>query len=63
MTTEQALSQIETAYAALAELQKVDWLHEVHHKTPTDLADAIHYTNEIWARLEFHLRKEKICNS
>ncbi len=36
MTPEQALSQIETAYAALAELQKADWLHQVHHKIPSD---------------------------
>jgi hypothetical protein len=52
MTPEQALSQIEIAYAALAELQKVDWLSSVHHKIPVDIADAIHHTNEVWARLE-----------
>ncbi|MFN6460809.1 MAG: hypothetical protein RMZ41_003050 [Nostoc sp. DedVER02] len=52
MTTEQALEQIEIAYAALTELNKADWLHQVHHNVPVDLADAIHHTNEIWARLE-----------
>lgn len=58
MTPEQVLSQIEIAYAALAELQKADWLHQVHHKVPVDLADAIHHTNEVWARLELFTNKK-----
>lgn len=52
MNIEQALEQIEIAYAALTALKQADWLHQVHSRTLTDLNDAIHYTNEVWARLE-----------
>jgi hypothetical protein len=58
MKPEQALSQIEIAYAALVELQKADWLSSVHHKIPVDIADAIHHTNEVWARLEDFTNKD-----
>lgn len=45
MNLEQALEQIEIAF------KKAD-LHQVHSDTLTDLNDAIHYTNEVWSRLE-----------
>ncbi|MBC1217744.1 hypothetical protein GNE08_26470 [Trichormus variabilis ARAD] len=57
MNLEQALEQIEIAYAALQEVKKYPLLHQVHSDTVTDLEDAIHHTNEVWARLEECIKK------
>ncbi|QSJ14154.1 hypothetical protein JYQ62_19645 [Nostoc sp. UHCC 0702] len=63
MTHEEALTHLEIAYNALTKVQQADSarqlnLSQLNYKTPTDLEDALHYTNEVWARLE-HFTKEQ----